>query len=129
MKITTTQKGFRVLEHDTYGNDPKPARLIQESSAIGDYQDSFDRPGSSYLWVGADHHLNREEVVELINHLKRWVSIGRLEEPNQTLRTIVRELDGFLNDEWSGKDEFKKLRDWIQERAKELGPTPPSDTR
>jgi hypothetical protein len=53
-------------------------RLIQESSAIGDYEDSFDCPGSSYLWVGDDHHLDREEVAELIENMQHWLDNGRL---------------------------------------------------
>ncbi len=72
-------RGFTVLEHPVYAADPsRSERLIQESSAVGDYENSLDMPGSSFLWVGADHHLNREEVLELICHMKRWLNKGRL---------------------------------------------------
>jgi hypothetical protein len=54
-------------------------RLIQESSAIGDYENSFDCPGSSYLWIGQYHHLNREEVAELIARMQYWLKTGRIE--------------------------------------------------
>lgn len=47
-------------------------RVVAQSSAIGDYEDSFDRPGSSFLWVGDDHHLNREEIAELVDALEKW---------------------------------------------------------
>ncbi len=53
-------------------------RLIQESSAIGDYEDSEDNVGSSYLWVGNDHHLNREEVSLLVHIMSSWLIDGRL---------------------------------------------------
>lgn len=46
-------------------------RLIQESSAVGDY-----------LWVG-DHHLNREEVTELITRMQHWLKTGRLKLANE----------------------------------------------
>ena len=53
-------------------------RLFQESSAKGDYEDSLDRPGSSFLWIGRNHHLNREEVAEFVKHLQRWLDTGSL---------------------------------------------------
>ena len=55
-------------------------KLIQESSAMGDYKNSWERPGSSYLWVGEYHHLNREEVKELIKRMKHWLRKCRLKE-------------------------------------------------
>lgn len=76
---TVTHRGFIVVMHEKYPNNHgEQTRLIQESSAIGDYDDSFDRPGSSYLWVGQDHHLNREDVAELISQLHHWLDTGRL---------------------------------------------------
>ncbi len=79
MKARKTGRGFVVVEHPTYGNEPiLDARLIQESSAIGDYKNSYGKPGSSFLWVGEDHHLNREEVAKLIIMLRRWLKKGRL---------------------------------------------------
>lgn len=79
MKAEKTDRGFVVVVHEKYQNEPgKMTRLIQESSAIGDYENSFDCPGSSYLWVGQDHHLNREEVAELITRMKYWLKTGRL---------------------------------------------------
>ena len=58
--------------------EKKETRLIEESSAIGGYRDSLDKPGSSYLWVGEDHHLNRKEVSGLIKRLQFWVDNKRL---------------------------------------------------
>ena len=50
-KDTKTGRGFpRVDFIDGYD---KPCS-IQCSSAIGDYEDSFERPGTSYLWLGLD---------------------------------------------------------------------------
>jgi hypothetical protein len=80
MKSIKTNRGFIIVEHPRYLNGKENARLIQESSAIGDYDDSFKEPGSSYLWVGEHHHLNREEVGELIKRMQRWLQVGRLAE-------------------------------------------------
>ena len=52
--------------------------MIQESSAIGDYENSFQKPGSSFLWVGENHHLNREEIKELVERMEYWLKSGRL---------------------------------------------------
>jgi len=74
-----TPRGFTVVVEEKYQNQPGEfTRLIQESSAIGDYEDSDEKPGSSYLWVGQDHHLNREQVQELINRMQVWLKFGRL---------------------------------------------------
>jgi len=79
MKARKTERGFVIVTHPAYGDeDGAPERLIQESSAIGDDEDSFDNPGSSYLWVGENHHLNREEVRELISRLEHWLNAKRL---------------------------------------------------
>ena len=78
MKADKTHRGFRIIEHASYANEPKLMRLLQESSAVGEYRDSFDKPGSSFLWFGADHHLNREEVKQTIKIMKTWLKTGRL---------------------------------------------------
>jgi hypothetical protein len=44
-------RGFpAVTFKDAYEHDC----TLMASSAIGDYDDSFDRPGSSFLWIGLD---------------------------------------------------------------------------
>lgn len=85
MQITITSRGFEVLEHPVYPPEPALDRpdpmgpLVAQSSAISDYPDAFDRPGSSYLWLGERHHLNREEVAQLVWHLKVWLETGHLQ--------------------------------------------------
>ena len=81
MESIKTERGFVVVEHPVYvKGDP---RLIQESSACGDYEDAFEKPGSSFLWIGMDHHLNREEVAELVGRMQHWLATGRLKvRPN-----------------------------------------------
>ena len=76
-QIVTTERGFQLLEWTTYNGELK-TRLVQESSGIGDYVDALDNPGSSYLWIGKDHHLNREEVRELTGILVEWLTKKRL---------------------------------------------------
>jgi hypothetical protein len=79
MKIETTDRGFSIIKHEKYVEKISGmTRLVQESSAIGDYDNSFDLPGSSYLWIGQDHHLNREEVAELIGFMNNWLKTGKL---------------------------------------------------
>ena len=72
MELSANDRGFLYLQCDGYTKKDKPVRLFMESSAIGDYEDSFARPGSSYLWVG-DAHLNREEVAALVKNLEVWL--------------------------------------------------------
>jgi len=78
MKAEKTERGFVVVTHAKYPPDGTETRLAQESSIVGDYDYAFDRPGSSALWIGENHHLNREEVAELILRLNHWLSKGRL---------------------------------------------------
>jgi hypothetical protein len=50
-KFEKTARGFDNVEFkDANGADCS----VQASSAIGDYEDSFDKPGSSYLWLGVN---------------------------------------------------------------------------
>lgn len=81
MTDETNDRGFQIVSHPCYpterNRDASP-RLAQQSSAIGDYPDSFDRPGTSFLWLGDHHHLNREEVAALVERLSRWLDTGKL---------------------------------------------------
>ena len=79
MKMVVTERGWRVVDHMKYVK-PEAGRLVGESSAIGDYEDSFDKPGSSFLWFGDDYHLNRDEVRVLVTALQVWLDDGRLPE-------------------------------------------------
>ena len=79
MRVLENDRGFRKVVAEKYQNEPGEfTGLIAESSAIGDYDDSMEMPGSSYLWVGQDHHLNREEIADLIVYLQSWLRDKRL---------------------------------------------------
>lgn len=79
MKIQQTERGFTVVVSKRYREFPgEHTRLVQESSAIGNYDDAVARPGSSFLWIGYDHHLDREEVAEMIAIMQRWLDTGTL---------------------------------------------------
>lgn len=81
MRVFKTSRNFHGLNCETYQNERgRFSRLIQESSAVGDYHDSFDKPGSSFLWVGDNAHLSREGVTELIRALQWWLDHGCLKE-------------------------------------------------
>lgn len=78
MRIEKSARGFKSIIHPGY-IDNNDSRLIGESSAINDdYDDSFDIPGSSYLKIGVEHHLNREEVAVLRDALNHWLEHKRL---------------------------------------------------
>jgi hypothetical protein len=77
VEVTRTERGFPLITHDAYPPKPGEApRLVQASSAVGPYGDAFDRPGTSYLWVGDRHHLNREQVAGLVRYLQNWLNEG-----------------------------------------------------
>lgn len=78
MRVEKSNRGFEVIVCEEYAGKGGMKRLLQQSSAIGDYGNSMDQPGSSYLWVGDYHHLDREEVSELVEHLNSWLSTGSL---------------------------------------------------
>ncbi len=76
MTENKSERGFQSIECEPYlqGN----TILIAQSSAIGNYKDAIKKPGSSYLWVGHYHCLNREQVTQLRDYLNRWLEDGRL---------------------------------------------------
>lgn len=79
MEQTRSDRGFQYIMETGYPPQPDWApRVVCQSSAIGNYPDSFDKPGSSYLWIGENHHLNREQVAELATALQLWLSTGKL---------------------------------------------------
>ena len=85
MKTIETARHFRQIVEEKYQNEHgEYTRLLQESSAIDfDCEDSLDNPGSSYLWIGQDHHLNRDQVKQLIEHLKYWLENKRLKSEKE----------------------------------------------
>lgn len=78
MRITQTPRGFGLITHPNTG-DSGEDRLVQESSAVNpDQTGAYDSPGSSYLWIGDRHHLDRPQVMQLITLLQHWVTTGSL---------------------------------------------------
>lgn len=79
MHFTRTDRGFEVVPHPVHAADPpRDSRLVQQSSVIGNYVDAMQRPGSSALWIGENHHLVREEVAALRDRLQAWLDTGSL---------------------------------------------------
>lgn len=79
MEFVTTERGFRAIEALAYLEN-EVLVLVQESSRVGNYDDALRKPGSSFLWVGRDHHLSREEVKILMDAMGEWLKTGRLPE-------------------------------------------------
>jgi hypothetical protein len=79
--VEHTGRGFEIMKfRDCYGLECS----LQESSAMGPYEDSYDRPGSSYVWLGVRGeqkrmHLNRGQAYELAERLLNWVNKGTFE--------------------------------------------------
>lgn len=78
MKATKSPRGFIFIMHKQYPPNGQESKLCSESSIIGNYDDAFDYPGSSALWIGENHHLNREEVTQLRDCLSYWLEHRRL---------------------------------------------------
>jgi len=92
MEARKTDRGFIVIEHPAYPNG-NIEKLVQESSAIGEDKDSLENPGSSFLFVGRDFHLNREEVGQLVILLLTWLSTKRLPMETDDKINILRRID------------------------------------
>ena len=81
MNLITHDRGFELLVHPAYlskSDEELTPRLVLQSSVIGDYPDAYRRPGTSALWIGEHHHLNRDEIAQLICHLQWWLRTGSL---------------------------------------------------
>lgn len=92
MEPTYTERGFAIVDFtDINGHECS----MQCSSAIGDYEDSMDNPGTSYLWLGMNKnapphdrlktelsprmHLDREQVSELVRLMSLWLKKGNFQ--------------------------------------------------
>ena len=81
--VEYSERGFeRISMKDKSGNTLNAS----QSSIIGDYEDSFERPGSSAIWINIEAPkgelpcclLNREQAHELGNRLIAWAETGSL---------------------------------------------------
>jgi len=119
-KVTTekrgrSERGFGLIEFE---DSKKKGCRISCSSAIGPYEDSFDRPGSSFLWLGPT------KVVPKImaNHAKKlgiqtdettgWIEFSVpkevfIDSSMHLNRDQVKQLIGHLQ-EWLNNGEFKQ---------------------
>jgi hypothetical protein len=87
MHIIKGKRGFEFLMHGTTLAPLEEQRLASQSSAIGDHEDSADHPGTSFLWIGNNHHLGREDVAQLVRHLQAWLETGSLAITEETRDT------------------------------------------
>lgn len=76
MEKRTSERGFQALV--IKDADRGDFGVVRQSSAIGSYENSVDKPGSSFLWIGDEVLFNREEVKELISYLQHWLETGDL---------------------------------------------------
>lgn len=71
MREEKLSNGFPALMHPRYPSGQGEAPIAAASTMAGG-----GMPGSDFLFIGKDHHLSREEVVEFVNRLDRWVMTG-----------------------------------------------------
>ena len=94
-KTKRSARGFEIAEFsDGYGDEGEESTdrcSIQQSSVIGDYPEAFNKPGSSYLWLGPDWsrqatrmHLRREQVKELVQRMQAWLDTGSIRIDGET---------------------------------------------
>lgn len=74
--VVQSDRGFRRVE---IGGET----IVAESSGVGDYDDSLERPGSSFLWTFAVGQIDREEVAGLVTVLQHWLEHKRLPPPEE----------------------------------------------
>lgn len=74
-----TSRNFQVIDFkDERGKECS----LQQSSAILDFEDSMECPGSSAVWLGIDKgnqriHLDRDQVSTLRGYLGHWLEYGK----------------------------------------------------
>ncbi len=109
--VQRTNRGFEFVKSSS-------GIRLSQSSAIGNYPDSFEKPGSSFLWYG-DDQLDREDIRkaidngliedDLIRHAECWLRTGSLQNvigggftidgqpvPIRTIDDVDGPLIGFL---------------------------------
>ena len=77
MTIVQSDRGFRWLTHTVYD---KPTASAELAGEFGMYRFGVCMD-SSFLWIGKQHLLNREEVQQLVDNLQHWLTNGRLPAP------------------------------------------------
>lgn len=50
MKVEHTDRGFEIIRFEDRSGHPCS---LQQCSSIGDYDDAFERPGTSAIWIGS----------------------------------------------------------------------------
>ena len=77
--VEHTPRGFEVIYFDDHNNQ---ACRLQQSSATGNREEDIERPGTSFVWLGAadySMHLNRQQAAAIAKLLSRWVATGSFE--------------------------------------------------
>ena len=85
--VEYSERGFERVSIENVGGTLN----AYQSSIIGDYEDSFERPGSSAIWINVKASkgelpcclLNREQAHELGRRLIAWAETGSLKLENE----------------------------------------------
>ena len=70
MKVEHTHHGLELISHPEYPPDPEYSPY---SVAVSMLVQTSSRAYPASLWFGKNHHLSRDEVIDLIAHLQSWV--------------------------------------------------------
>jgi hypothetical protein len=81
-----TERGFEIVDFDDFN---QVSCSLQQSSVVGHYKDSLQKPGTSCVWLGINSfdavsmrmHLDREQVAGLVKHLQSWLDTGSFAKP------------------------------------------------
>ena len=77
MNKFVTDLGLQRIMHRVHAGIEQTV-VVGQSVASRPDPDVLTQPGSSYLWLSGGHHLDRQEVRELMRYLSHWVNTGRL---------------------------------------------------
>ena len=75
-KTKRTARGFQVIDFLDHNGEKCS---LQQSSAVLDYEDSMERPGTSAVWFGDNKnrmHLDQDQVLTLRGYLGHWLEYG-----------------------------------------------------
>lgn len=101
MKITKNGGGFESLDHEIHPPGASgDTRLLTVSADV-----------NPHLWFGMNHHLDRDQVKQVVKHLRQWLHTGQLslETTDERLKAAGHTLYEHL-----GGSEAQGRNGWLQ---------------
>jgi hypothetical protein len=114
MRIKVSDRGFISLMHREEVSSDVEVRVVSESSKMGTYSDSEANPGSSFLWVGEQVQLNREEADRLAKSIQYWLKNKRLPHDFALLEVEKPVTEEDFEEDFPGQRDEMRLHDAIE---------------